>query len=99
MQIICANQLHDEEEDRKENIRKQQEEGGKSEIANVGDRAKCPECSRMGHVVWLSKDGKAIGIQCQASHSVANHPQSKFGPMESKRPRTSRNVVFITDIK
>lgn len=51
MQIICANQLHDEKEDRKENIRKQQEEGGKSEITGVGAPAEWTECNRMSIAV------------------------------------------------
>ncbi|HEX9262549.1 MAG TPA: hypothetical protein VF893_08490 [Candidatus Bathyarchaeia archaeon] len=91
--------MHDEKENKQENFRNQQEEGGSKSIANIGDHAECPECSRMGHVVWVSKDGKSAGIRCRGSHSVTNHPQSRFGPVEHARPRTSKNVVFITEIK
>jgi hypothetical protein len=60
---------------------------------DVGDKMHCPQCTRMGTVVWVSKDGKSLGVKCSASHqpeSIPNaygftHPQSK----------AHKNCVFL----
>lgn len=77
----------------------QQEEGGNKNIITVGDYAECPECKRMGHVVWVSKDGKTAGVRCPASHRLTNRPDSGFGTVERPQSKTSRNMVFMTEIK
>jgi hypothetical protein len=99
MQIIRANHLHVEKESWKEILCRQQKEGGNKNIINVGDHADCPECHRIGRVVWVSKDGKTEGIQCPASHRLTNRPNSRFGAVARPRSKTSRNMVFITEIK
>ena len=99
MQIIRANHLHVKKESWKEILRRQQEEGGNKNIVSIGDHAECPQCNRMGHVVWVSKDGKTSGIQCSASHRLTNRPDSRFGTVERPQSKTNRNMVFITESK
>jgi len=53
----------------------------------------------MGHIVWISKDGKTAGIQCPASHRQASRPASKLGALKRPQSKTSKNMVFITEIK
>jgi hypothetical protein len=67
-------------------------------MTTVGEHMKCPECNRMGRVVWVSTDGQTAGIQCPASHRQANRPDSKLGTLKRPQSKTSRNMVFITDI-
>ncbi len=97
MQIIRASHLHVEKEIQQEIFHRHQEEGGNKNIVHVGDYAACPECRRMGHVVWVSKDGKAAGIQCPASHRLTSRPNSRFGTVERPQSKNSRNMVFITE--
>jgi hypothetical protein len=97
MQIIRANHLPVKKESWKENLCRHQEEGGSKNITSVGDRAKCPECKRMGYIVWVSKDGKTEGIQCPASHRQRNRPDSRFGTLNRPQSKNSRNMVFITE--
>jgi len=99
MQIICANHLYVQKESWKEALRRQQEEGGNKSIVHLGDHVVCPECSRMGHVVWVSRDGKAAGIQCPASHRLTNRPDSRLGAAERPQSKNSKNMVFITENK
>lgn len=99
MQIISANHLHIKKENRKEVLCRQQEEGGNENIVNLGDHAECPECKRMGHVVWVSKDGKTAGIQCPASHRQTSRPASSLGTLKRPQSKTSKNMVFITENK
>jgi hypothetical protein len=79
MQIIRADQLHTEKENNQENLRGQQEERGKQNIVNTGSQTKCPQCSRIDRVVWISTDRKTAGVQCFASRRLRNRPGSKFG--------------------
>ena len=72
---------------------------GNKNIIKVGEYAKCPECSRMGRVVWVSKDGVTAGIQCPANHRQTSRPASKFGTVSRPRSKNSRNMVFITEIE
>ena len=99
MQIIRANHLHIEEEVPEEILCGHQTEGGNKSIVNVGDRAMCPECNRMGHVVWVSKDGKTAGIQCSSSHRLTSRPDSRQGTVERPQPKTCKNMVFLTESK
>ena len=59
----------------------------------VGNHAQCPQCTRMGRVVWVSPNGDTIGIQCSASHSLDIYPNS-YG---FKRPpsKMNKNSVFL----
>jgi len=84
MQIIRATHLYGKKEIGKENVRGQQEEGGNKEIINVGDRTKCPQCDKIGRVVWISQDGKTAGIQCAAIHRQMNRPERKT-PIKGKQ--------------
>jgi ribosomal protein L44E len=99
MQIIRATHLYSKKEIGKENICRQQEEGGDKEITNVGDRAKCPQCDKIGRVVWISQDGKTAGIQCAAIHRQMNRPESKFGSNSRPQSKANKNMVFLVEIK
>jgi ribosomal protein S17 len=99
MQIVCANHLHVEKEIPEEILRRYQKEGGNKNIVNVGDHVECPECRRMSHVVWVSKDGKTAGIQCPASHRLTSRPASRLGTVERPQSKTCKNMVFITESK
>jgi hypothetical protein len=99
MQIIRANHLHVKKESWKEILCRQQKEGGNKNIVKIGDHAECPECKRMGHVVWVSKDGKIAGIQCPASHRQTSRPASRLGTLKRPQSKTSKNMVFITENK
>lgn len=99
MQIVCANHLYIKKESRKEILCRQQEERGNKNIVKVGDCAECPECNRMGRIVWVSKDGKTSGIQCPASHRLTSRPASRLGTAERPQSKTSKNMVFITENK
>lgn len=80
-------------------MRLSSKEGGNKNIIKVGDHVKCPECNRMGRVVWVSKDGDTAGIQCPANHRQTSRPASKFGTVARPRSKNSRNMVFITEVK
>jgi hypothetical protein len=99
MQIIRANHLHVKKENWKETLRRQQEEGGNKNIVTLGDHTKCPQCDRIGRVVWISQDGKTAGIQCSASHRQMNRPDSRLGSNARPQSKTSKNMVFLMEIK
>jgi len=65
----------------------------------IGDHAKCPQCGRIGRVVWISQDGKQAGIQCPASHSQMSRGDSKFGSTARPQTRRGKNMVFLVEIK
>jgi hypothetical protein len=98
MQIVHTNQLHAAKEIRKENLHRQQEERGNKNIL-IGDQTKCPQCSKIGRVVWVSQNKKTAGIQCSASHSMTNRPDSKFGSTARPQSKTDRNMIFLMEIK
>jgi hypothetical protein len=99
MQIIRANHLHAKKKNWKEILCRQQEEGGNKNIVNVGDHAKCPQCTRIGRVVWLSQDGQTAGIQCPATHRQMNRPDSRLGSNARPQSKPSKNMVFLMAIK
>ncbi len=99
MQIIRANHLHAKKENWKEILCKQQEEGGNKNIVAVGDHTKCPQCTRIGRVVWVSQDGKTAGIQCSAAHHQLNRPNSRIGSNVRPPSKPSRHMVFLMEIK
>jgi len=59
----------------------------------IGDYAQCPQCTRMGRVVWVSQNGDTIGIQCHTSHSLVNHPDA-FGFIRSPS-KARKDSVFL----
>ncbi len=62
-------------------------------MLKIGDSAQCPECARMGHIVWISQNGMIIGIQCSASHRRDNGYDS-YGFKRSSS-KANRNSVFL----
>ena len=99
MQIIRANNLHVKKEVWKESVRGHQEEGGKQSIVNVGDHTKCPQCDRIGRVVWISQDKKTAGIQCPAVHRQMSRAESRLGSNARPQSKANRNMVFLVEIK
>lgn len=62
-------------------------------MVSIGNSAQCPQCTSMGRVVWVSQNGKIVGIQCSKSHRIANLPDSYgFARAPSK---ASKNSVFL----
>jgi hypothetical protein len=97
MQVIRARHLHAEKEVGQEIVHGQQEEGGKQEIIAVGNHTKCPQCDRIGRVVWISEDKKTAAIQCPAAHHQIDRPKSRFGPRNIPQSKTSKNMVFLVE--
>jgi len=62
-------------------------------MVNTGDYAKCPQCTRMGRVVWVSQNGESIGIQCHSSHSLVSYPDA-FGFTRAPS-KAHKNSVFL----
>jgi len=91
--------MHAEKENQQEILRRQQEKRGIKNITHIGDSTPCPGCKRASRIVWISKDGKTAGIQCPASHSLADYSDSKLNPFTHSSGKTSKHMVFITDIK
>ena len=65
----------------------------------IGDHAKCPQCGRIGRVVWISQDGKRAGIKCPASHSQMSRGDSKFGSTARPQTKRGKNMVFLVEIE
>ena len=65
-------------------------------MVNIGDLRKCPECSTIGSVVWVSQDKKTMGVQCRMSHREAPRTVSVYGATAVRSTKTRKNVVFIT---
>ncbi len=38
-------------------------------MIKVGDQSRCPQCGGKACVVWVSQNGKKVGIRCMQSHS------------------------------
>jgi hypothetical protein len=65
-------------------------------MVNIGDHSPCPQCNKMGHVVWISKKGNVFGVQCSASHAIERLPDSQgFYHRQSK---ANKNCVFLVRI-
>ncbi len=62
-------------------------------MMHIGDNAKCPECTRIGRIVWISQNKQIIGIQCAASHSAESRPNS-YG-FSRKASKGNKNSVFL----
>jgi hypothetical protein len=59
----------------------------------IGDYAQCPECTRMGRIVWVSDNKQMVGIQCSASHSLDRGPDA-YG-FTRKAAKANKNSVFL----
>jgi hypothetical protein len=62
-------------------------------MVSIGNYARCPECTRMGRVVWISQNGQIVGIRCSKSHLVQNQPNA-YGFTRSPS-KTNKNSVFL----
>jgi hypothetical protein len=62
-------------------------------MVKIGDSAQCPECTRMGHIVWISQNGMIVGIQCSASHCRDSYYDS-YGFKRSSS-KANKNSVFL----
>jgi glutamine synthetase type III len=67
------------------------------EIVNLGDQLKCPQCSRIARVIWISHDGKQAGIRCSGHHNQMSRGVSKFGSVARPQSKTQKNMVFLVD--
>lgn len=66
---------------------------------NLGDPAKCPQCGRIGRVVYISHDGKVVGIQCPQSHTQISRGASRLGSTSRPQTKPDKNMVFLTEVE
>jgi len=66
-------------------------------IVNIGDHTKCPQCSRIGRVIWISEDGKQAGVRCLGHHTQLSRGISRYGSVERPMTKTQKNMVFLMD--
>lgn len=66
-------------------------------MTKIGDCVKCPKCSREGHVVWISQDGKLIGLKCTGYHSQISPPPTKFS--KNIQSKTKKGIVFLIELE
>ncbi len=66
-------------------------------MVNIGDTMQCPQCSRMGRIVWVSQNGQSIGVQCASTHSLDNYPNS-YGFVRAPS-KAHKNSVFLVKTK
>jgi hypothetical protein len=62
-------------------------------MITMGDFAQCPECARMGRVVWVSENGATVGIKCSASHHREGSSDA-YG-FQRSASKASKNSVFL----
>jgi hypothetical protein len=62
-------------------------------MVNVGDYVQCPECTRMGRIVWVSQDGNIVGIRCSSSHRLDSCTDA-YGFKRSPS-KANKNSVFL----
>jgi len=64
-------------------------------MVSIGNLAQCPQCPRMGRIVWISQNGKIVGIRCSNSHQIDSLPDSRgFTRSISK---VYKNSVFLVE--
>ena len=80
-------------------INEKQQKKRPENIVTISDQIKCPKCSRMGRVVWVSKDVKIVGVQCSALHSQLSRPSSEMGSKSRSLSKAGKNMIFIIEIK
>ncbi len=62
-------------------------------MAKIGDFMQCPQCSRMGRIVWISLNRDTIGIQCSAIHHIEN--SSNYYGFTHPPSKAHKNTVFL----
>jgi len=68
-------------------------------MVQIGDNVRCPQCHEMGRVVWVSQDGKLVGVQCPGRHSQISRGHSKFGSNARPQTKPEKNMVFLMEIE
>ncbi len=68
-----------------------------SRMTGVGDRVQCPKSRGAAHVVWVSRDGKAVAVKCMKYHSQINPPPTACAPKEYPSQDGEGNRVFSGD--
>jgi len=68
-------------------------------MVEIGDHVRCPQCNEIGHVVWVSQDGKRAGIRCPRHHSQMSRGHSKFGSTVRPQTKREKNMVFLMEIE
>ena len=58
---------------------------------------KCPECGKVGRVVWVSQDGKGAAIRCPGNHHQLSRGPSQLGSALRPQNKPQRNIVFLTE--
>ena len=62
----------------------------------IGDYANCPQCARLGRIVWVSPNGDTVGIRCSASHQLSGYTDS-YG-FTRKASKANKNSVFLVSL-
>jgi hypothetical protein len=62
-------------------------------MVTIGDYANCPQCSRLGYIVWVSPNGDTVGIRCSASHQQGGYTD-QYG-FSRKTSKGNKNSVFL----
>jgi len=68
-------------------------------MVKMGDHVKCPQCSRIARVIWISQDEKQTGIQCPGHHSQISRGPSQLGSTARPQTKSEKNMVFIMEIE
>jgi hypothetical protein len=67
--------------------------GGNGNNVKIGDSVQCPECTRMGHIVWISQNRLIVGIQCSARHCRDSYCDD-YG-FKRSISKANKNSVFL----
>ena len=62
-------------------------------MVKIGDFVHCPECTRMGQIVWVSQNGQMVGIRCSGSHCMGGYYDS-YG-FKHSASKLNKNSVFL----
>ena len=73
----------------------------------IGEKFKIPAelCGHTGRVVWVSSDGKTIGVKCNEEHSkdpITKEPYKadiKFEGGEYTHKPSKKSVVYVIDLR
>ena len=69
-----------------------------NKTVKIGDKEKCPQCQKIGRIVWISTDEKKVGIQCPRYHNQMDN-QSDYGSALRPQRKPIKNMVFIIENK
>ena len=64
-------------------------------MVSIGNLAQCPQCNQMGRIVWISQNGKIVGIQCPKSHRIESLTNA-YGFARSIS-KANKNSVFLVE--